>query len=144
MAKTSVSGKQLMRESHSQSCTVHSLHHTETRTVHHRYRIRATWPIHFSAWNIPWAILLAVLLVETIATAEETTKPLDFGRPPLHETAELLTFLVGLYAFVLTLFSILGALVADGLRRQRRAHHATSHRHGLGKEKADIPPVIRE
>ncbi|KAK4112766.1 hypothetical protein N656DRAFT_789407 [Canariomyces notabilis] len=94
--------------------------HSESRAIQHRYRSRTTTPAQFSLWTIPWAVLLAVLLVVTIACAELTVTrqgpnnniPLDFARPPLHETAEILAFLIGLYSLVLTLLSVLGAFVA--------------------------------
>ncbi|KAK0717821.1 hypothetical protein B0T26DRAFT_710925 [Lasiosphaeria miniovina] len=116
------------------------LHQAEGRSAHHRYRgsssrTTATPPLRFSVWNIPWALLLAVLLAVTVATAELTTHrqgpfnnvPLDFARPPLHETAEILAFLVGLYALVLTLLSVLGAAVA-AFQSRRRSRHVASHR----------------
>ncbi|KAK4458387.1 hypothetical protein QBC42DRAFT_210453 [Cladorrhinum samala] len=104
------------------------LHSTQARTIRHRYQSRTTTPIHFSLWNIPWAILLAVLLLVSIVCAELTIRrqgpnnnvPLDFGRPPLHETAEILALLIGLYSVVLTLMSVVGAIVARILRKRRR------------------------
>jgi len=106
------------RGQHSQEI-LSCLHHTpESRTIQRRYRMRTSSPIHFSLWNIPYAILLAVLLVITITCAELTVTrqgpnndtPLDFARPPLHETAEILAFLIGLYSLVLTILSIFSAL----------------------------------
>ncbi|KAK1758973.1 hypothetical protein QBC47DRAFT_370831 [Echria macrotheca] len=113
------------------------LHHTESRTIQHRYYMRTTSPIHFTVWNIPWAILLAVLLVVTITCAELTIRrqgpnndtPLDFARPPLHETAEILALLIGLYSLVLTLLSIIGAIVSAVLRPGRRAVKVDEHTH---------------
>ncbi|KAK4163344.1 hypothetical protein QBC43DRAFT_319900 [Cladorrhinum sp. PSN259] len=104
------------------------LHHTQSRTIRHRYQRKTTTPIHFSLWNIPWAILLAVLLLVSIVCAELTIRrqgpnnnvPLDFGRPPLHETAEILAFLIGLYSVVLTLLSVVGGVVAAVVRKRRR------------------------
>ncbi|KAG7288331.1 hypothetical protein NEMBOFW57_007862 [Staphylotrichum longicolle] len=119
------------------------LHHTDTRSVQHRYRSRTTAPARFSLWNIPWAVLLAVLLVVTIVCAELTVSrqgpnnnvPLDFARPPLHETSEILAFLIGLYSLVLTLLSVFGAFAAAFLRKNRRKnkghdeHPYRRHRH---------------
>ncbi|KAK4227038.1 hypothetical protein QBC38DRAFT_499822 [Podospora fimiseda] len=102
------------------------LHQTQSRTIRHRYQSRRTSPIHFSLWNIPWAVLLAVLLVISVVCAELTVRrqgpknnvPLDFGRPPLHETAEILGFLVGLYSVVLTGLSVLGGVVSAVVRKR--------------------------
>ena len=114
------------------------LHHSETRSVQHRYRSRTTAPARFSLWNIPWAVLLAVLLVVTIVCSELTVVPLDFARPPLHETAEVLAFLIGLYSLVLTLLSVVGAFVAAFLRSRRRKNtgHGGDHKfsHEKGKQ----------
>ncbi len=115
------------------------LHHTDTRAVQHRYRSRTTAPARLSLWGIPWAVLLAVLLVITVVCAELTVSkqgpnnnvPLDFARPPLHETSEILAFLIGLYALVLTLLSVIGAFSAKFLRDRRRKNH-----HDHGKKKA--------
>jgi len=114
------------RGQHSQQI-LECMHFTESRTIQRRYRMRTTSPIRFSVWNIPWAILLAVLLVITITCAELTIRrqgpnndvPLDFARPPLHETAEILAFLIGLYSLVLTLLSIFGAIMSLLVRRKR-------------------------
>ncbi len=108
------------------------LHHSETRSFQHRYRSRTTAPAQFSPWTIPWAVLLAVLLVVTVVCAELTVArqgpnndtPLDFARPPLHETAEILAFLIGLYALVLTLLSVFGGFSAAFLRNRRRKNKA--------------------
>ena len=115
------------------------LHHTDTRSVQHRYRSRTTAPARLSLWGIPWAVLLAVLLVITVVCAELTVSkqgpnnnvPLDFARPPLHETSEILAFLIGLYSLVLTLLSVFGAFSAAFLRERRR-----KNRGHQGKEKA--------
>ncbi|KAK3323168.1 hypothetical protein B0T19DRAFT_425314 [Cercophora scortea] len=123
------------------------LHHTQARTIHHRYLSRTTAPIRLSLWTIPWALLLAVLLAVTIVCSELTVSrqgpqnntPLDFARPPLHETAEILAFLIGLYALVLTLLSVVGGLVAAFLRRRRRMHnehHRETTGRGHGKKKS--------
>ncbi|KAL2156722.1 hypothetical protein VTH82DRAFT_1467 [Thermothelomyces myriococcoides] len=118
------------------------LHHSETRSVEHRYRSRITSPARFTMWTVPWAILLAVLLIVSIVCAELTVTrqgernntPLDFGRPPMHETSEILAFLIGLYALVLTLLSVIGAFVAAVLRNRRRKNslrgEAGRHDHG--------------
>ncbi|KAL2193921.1 hypothetical protein P885DRAFT_80702 [Corynascus similis CBS 632.67] len=118
------------------------LHHSETRSVEHRYRSRTTVPARFSLWNIPWAVLLAVLLVITVVCAELTVTrqghrnnlPLDFARPPLHETSEILAFLIGLYALALTLLSVVGAFVAAFLRNRRRKNkvQGEGYRHDDG------------
>lgn len=124
------------------------LHHTDSRSIRHRYRSRTTAPARFSLWSVPWAVLLAVLLVVTIVCAELTVTrqgpnnnvPLDFARPPLHETAEILAFLIGLYTLLLTILSVFGAFVAAHLRRNRRQnsghgnHHP--HQHRQTKEEA--------
>ncbi|KAK4097859.1 hypothetical protein N658DRAFT_499950 [Parathielavia hyrcaniae] len=110
------------------------LHHSDTTSIQHRYRSRTTAPARFSLWTIPWAILLAVLLVVTVVCSELTVTrqgpnnnvPLDFGRPPLHETAEILAFLIGLYSLVLTLLSVAGAFVAAFLRKSRRKNRGSS------------------
>ncbi len=115
------------------------LHHTDTRSVQHRYRSRTTAPARLSLWGIPWAVLLAVLLVITVVCAELTVSrqgpnnnvPLDFARPPLHETSEILAFLIGLYSLVLTLLSVFGAFSAAFLRDRRRKNHQ-------GKKKAHV------
>jgi hypothetical protein len=107
------------------------LHHSETRSIQHRYRSRTTAPARFSLSTIPWAILLAVLLVVTVVCAELTVSrqgpqnniPLDFARAPLHETSEILAFLIGLYSLVLTLLSVVGAFVAAFLRSRRRRNN---------------------
>ncbi|KAK5652862.1 hypothetical protein OQA88_9528 [Cercophora sp. LCS_1] len=128
------------RGQHSQEI-LDCLHHTEARTIQHRYRFRTTSPIHFTLWNIPWAILLAVLLIVTITCAELTIRgqgpdnntPLDFARPPLHETSEILAFLIGLYSLVLTCLSIVGAIVSAILRPRRRnvkVEDYEPHHHG--------------
>ncbi|KAL2129761.1 hypothetical protein VTI74DRAFT_7331 [Chaetomium olivicolor] len=130
------------------------LHQTDTRSIQHRYCSRTTAPARFSLWNIPWAVLLAVLLVITIVCSELTISgqgpsnniPLDFARPPLHETSEILAFLVGLYSLILTLLSVLSAFAAAFVRRRRRRNHGvngkmqTQHQQGkqrqyTGKEK---------
>lgn len=137
------------REKHSQEILA-CLHHTEARTIQHRYQSRITSPIHFSLANIPWAVLLAVLLVVTIVCAELTIKrqgpdndtPLDFARPPLHETAEILAFLIGLYSLALTVLSLIGAIVAAVLRNARRRHNEHHRDHGHrehGREKGKGP-----
>ncbi|KAL2017339.1 hypothetical protein VTK56DRAFT_2312 [Thermocarpiscus australiensis] len=115
------------------------LHHSESRAIQHRYRSRTTRPAHFSLWNVPWAILLAVLLVVTVTCAELTITrqgpnnnvSLDFARPPLHETAEILALLIGLYSLVLTLLSVVSAFVAAFLqkRRSKNLHHHEHHQH---------------
>lgn len=110
--------------------------HSESRAIQHRYRSRTTTPAQFSLWTIPWAVVLAVLLVVTIACAELTVTgqgpnnnvPLDFARPPLHETSEILAFLIGLYSLVLTLLSVLGAFIAAFVRSRRRRQHREPHR----------------
>ena len=121
------------------------LHATEARTIQHRYRSRATSGMHFSLWNIPWAVLLAVLLIVTVVCSELTVTrqgpnnniPLDFARPPLHETSEILAFLIGLYSLVLTLLSIIGALAAGFLRsRRRRERHTEVNKRWYGHGKA--------
>ncbi len=99
------------------------LHQRETREVQHRYRRKRVASARFSLWSIPWAVLLVVLLVVTVVCSELTVNrqgpnnnvPLDFARPPLHETSEILAFLVGLYSFVLTALSVVSALVAKFL-----------------------------
>jgi hypothetical protein len=96
------------------------LHQREGRATEHRYRRKRVASARFSLWSIPWAVLLAVLLVVTVVCSELTVNrqgpnnnvPLDFARPPLHETSEILAFLVGLYSFVLTALSVVSALVA--------------------------------
>lgn len=139
------------REKHSQEILA-CLHHTEARTIQHRYQRRITSPIHFTIWNIPWAILLAVLLVVTIVCAELTVTrqgpnndtPLDFARPPLHETAEILAFLIGLYSLALTVLSLIGAIVAAVLRKARRRfneHHRDHHHEKKeGKQQEKVHP----
>jgi len=126
------------------------LYYTESRAIEHRYHSRTTSPVNFSLWNIPWVILLAVLLVVTIICSESTVKrqgpnndtPLDFARAPLHETAELLAFLIGLYTILLTLLSVLSAFVALVLRNHRRKN---KHVHGhLKKEKEKENPSKRQ
>jgi hypothetical protein len=122
------------RGQHSQEILA-CLHHGESRSVQHRYRRQKTAPPRFSLWNIPWAILLAVLLVEAAVCAELTVSrqgpndniPLDFARPPLHETAEILAFLIGLYSVVLTLLSVLGAGVAFLRRMSWRKNRDGRH-----------------
>ncbi|KAK0725095.1 hypothetical protein B0H67DRAFT_569564 [Lasiosphaeris hirsuta] len=117
------------------------LYHTESRTIRHRYHMRTTSPIHFTLWNVPWAILLAVLLVATITCAELTIQrqgpnndtPLDFARPPLHETAEILVLLAGLYSLALTCLSVVGAIVSAILRPRRRAVETGHRSHGRQK-----------
>ncbi|KAK3938673.1 hypothetical protein QBC46DRAFT_160965 [Diplogelasinospora grovesii] len=134
------------RTQHSQEL-LDCLHHTDARTVQRRYRVRTTSPIHFSLWNVPWAILLAVLLIITIVTAELTVRrngpdnntPLDWARPPLHETAEILALLIGLYALVLTLLSIIGALVASLIRKRRQTHHDVEHHHEYHHHEKRVP-----
>ncbi|KAK4121520.1 hypothetical protein N657DRAFT_647686 [Parathielavia appendiculata] len=118
------------------------LHHSDTRSIQHRYRSSTTVPARFSVWNIPWAVLLAVLLVVTIVCSELTvtrqgpnnTVHLDFGRPPLHETAEILAFLIGLYSLALTVLSVVGAFVAAFSRRSRRKNRDSPHRHSTQKD----------
>ncbi|KAL2267913.1 hypothetical protein VTJ83DRAFT_5190 [Remersonia thermophila] len=104
---------------------------TESRSIPHRYR-RATTAVHevsssategaarFTVEAIPWALLLLVLLAVSVICAELTINrqgvrnntPLDFARPPLRETAEILIFLIGLYALVLVLLSVLAGLLS--------------------------------
>ncbi|KAK0641904.1 hypothetical protein B0T16DRAFT_420711 [Cercophora newfieldiana] len=144
------------RGHHSQQI-LESLHHTESRTIQRRYRMRTTSPIRFSVWNIPWAILLAVLLVITITCAELTVRrqgpfnniPLDFARPPLHETAEILAFLIGLYSLVLTLLSIVGAIVSSVLRKRRSRTLTVDEKvkvddHHHHHKKSDEPAPVQE
>lgn len=117
------------------------LHHSDTRSIQHRYRSRTTAPARFSPSTIPWALLLAVLLAVTIACSELTVSrqgpqnnvPLDFARPPLHETSEILAFLIGLYSLVLTLLSVLGGFAAAVLRRSRRKNRGHEEHHGQGR-----------
>ena len=127
------------------------LHHTESRTIRHRYHMRTTSPIHFTLWNVPWAVLLTVLLGVTITCAELTVRrqgpnndtPLDFARPPLHETAEILTLLAGLYSLVLTCLSIAGAIVSAVLRLRRRVveiGHHSHHRQKPSRESSHEKP----
>jgi hypothetical protein len=118
------------------------LHHSEDRSIQHRYRSRTTAPARFSLWNIPWAILLAVLLVITIVCSELTVSrqgpnnniPLDFARPPLHESSEILAFLIGLYSLSLTLLSVFGAFVATFVRSSRRKNRKPKDRRHKQKE----------
>ncbi|KAK3991099.1 hypothetical protein QBC44DRAFT_324214 [Cladorrhinum sp. PSN332] len=118
------------------------LHHTQSRTIRHRYQSRLTAPIHFSLWNIPWAVLLAVLLLVSIVCAELTIRrqgpknnvPLDFGRPPLHETSEILAFLVGLYSLVLTLLSVVGGVVSAIVRKRRIGSHVEEVKYRPGEK----------
>ncbi|KAH6612861.1 hypothetical protein B0J18DRAFT_441269 [Chaetomium sp. MPI-SDFR-AT-0129] len=125
------------------------LHHSETRSFQHRYRSRTTAPARFSLWNVPWAVLLAVLLVITIVCAELTVSrqgpnnntPLDFARPPLHETSEILAFLVGLYSLILTLLSVIGAFAAAFLRNRRRKNRAEDGPQQGEKGKGQQPGV---
>jgi len=145
------------RGQHSQQI-LECLHHTESRTIQRRYRIRTTSPIHFTLWNIPWAILLAVLLVITITCAELTIRrqgpnnnvPLDFARPPLHETAEILAFLIGLYSLVLTLLSIITAIMSSVLRKRRSktviADEKVKDHHHDHRKRSDepVPPPQSE
>jgi hypothetical protein len=121
------------------------LHHSDTRSIQHRYRSRRTAPARFSLWTVPWAVLLAVLLVVTITCAELTVRgqgpgndvPLDFARAPLHETAEILALLVGLYSLVLTLLSVVGGFVAAFSRgRRRRNQGVDTDGHG-GRQSRD-------
>ncbi|KAL2256105.1 hypothetical protein VTK26DRAFT_2178 [Humicola hyalothermophila] len=113
------------------------LHHSESRAIQHRYNSRTTAPARLSLWNIPWAVLLAALLVITVVCTELTVSrqgpnnniPLDFARPPLHETSEILAFLIGLYSLVLTLLSVVGAFVAAFLRKSRRKNRQPDHHH---------------
>jgi uncharacterized membrane protein YgcG len=128
------------------------LHHSDTRSIQHRYRSRRTAPARFSLWTVPWAVLLAVLLVVTITCAELTVRgqgpgnnvPLDFARAPLHETAEILALLVGLYSLVLTLLSVVGGFVAAFSRgRRRRNQGVEGHGHG-GRPSGDSGREARE
>ncbi|KAK4233828.1 hypothetical protein C8A03DRAFT_19165 [Achaetomium macrosporum] len=136
------------------------LHHSESRSIRHRYQSRTTAPARFSLWNIPWAILLAALLIVTVVCSELTVSrqgvnnnvPLDFARPPLHETSEILAFLIGLYSLVLVSLSVLGAYIAALLRRSRRknnvqhGHDRHAHRDGNEEEqitKPEQPSVAR-
>ncbi|KAK3306341.1 uncharacterized protein B0T15DRAFT_527000 [Chaetomium strumarium] len=137
------------------------LHHSESRSIRHRYQSRTTVPARFSLWNIPWAVLLAVLLIVTIACSELTVSkqgvnnnvPLDFARPPVHETAEILALLIGLYSLVLVCLNVLGAYLAAFLRRSRRKNRGqhergshTHHRHVSERErvgKSEQPGVAR-
>lgn len=116
----------LARGQHAQEILA-CLHRPATRNVQHRYRSTTTAKttttttaegMQFTRWNIPWALLLLVLLAVTVACAELTVRrqgpgndvPLDFARPPLHETSEILAFLVGLYSLVLVLLSVVSAV----------------------------------
>ena len=71
----------------------------------------------------------------TIVCSELTVRPLDFARPPLHETAEVLAFLIGLYSLVLTLLSVVGAFVAAFLRSRRRKNTGHGGDHKFSNEK---------
>jgi uncharacterized membrane protein YgcG len=128
------------------------LHHSDTRSIQHRYRSRRTAPARFSLSTVPWAVLLAVLLVVSITCAELTVRgqgpgnnvPLDFARPPLHETAEILALLIGLYSLVLTLLSVVGGFVAAFSRgRRRRNQGVEGHGHG-GRPSGDSGREARE
>ncbi|KAK4129871.1 hypothetical protein BT67DRAFT_266974 [Trichocladium antarcticum] len=120
------------------------LHRTEDRSIQHRYRKRATAPARFSLWNVPWAVLLAALLVITIVCSELTVSrqgpgndtPLDFARPPLHETSEILGLLIGLYSLALTLLSVVGAFAATYVRRSPRNRRHGSRRHKEAEKEA--------
>lgn len=143
------------RGQHSQQI-LECLHHTESRTIQRRYRMRTTSPIRFTVWNIPWAILLAVLLVITITCAELTIRrqgpnndvPLDFARPPLHETAEILAFLIGLYSLVLTFLSIISAIVSSVLRKRRSKTVTVDEKvkvkdhHHHQRKRSDVPAPL--
>lgn len=104
------------------------LHHGESRSIQHRYWSRHTPSARFSLRNVPWAALLAALLVVAVVCAELTVArqgpdndaPLDFARPPLHDTSEILALLIGLCALLLTLLSVVGAAVAAVVRKSRR------------------------
>jgi len=93
-----------------------------------RYSLLTRSPIHFTLWNIPWATLLAVLLVMAITCSELTirrqgpnnNRPVYFKRPPLHEISEILAFLIGLYSLALTCLSIAGGIVLAILRPRKR------------------------
>ncbi|KAL1841085.1 hypothetical protein VTJ49DRAFT_7416 [Mycothermus thermophilus] len=127
------------------------LAHTESRSIPHRYR-RTTTTVHqvsssttegaarFTPEAIPWALLLLVLLAVSVICAELTINrqgvrndtPLDFARPPLRETAEILFFLIGLYALLLVLLSVVAGLVS-GLCSVVRGDAKTKGKKGKAK-----------
>ena len=89
-----------------------ALHAPAPRGHHHRQsRVKAGTAIHFSPYNLPWAFLLLVLLIETIATVEETVHldRLDFFLPPMHETAEILAFIIGALTLILVAWSVVSS-----------------------------------
>jgi hypothetical protein len=105
--------------------------HTAPAQQRHRHQHQATAgrPIHFSMSNIPWAILLTVLVVETIVTVELTVRldNLDFVLAPLHETAEILATIIGLLAVLLVLWSVVSGFLAS---RAHKRDTAVTVRHG--------------
>jgi hypothetical protein len=107
----------------------------ETRGRKRRYRRTKVRPLHFHLLSIPWALILVVLLVYTIATVECMIRDdhVDFVRPDLHETAEILVFLLGLLMLVLVLWSVLERAVRFLLRRRKEKrsghYHESEHHH---------------
>ena len=137
------------RQSHYARCRhadeiLDTIHSRQTREVKHRYRRRHAKPLHFTLLSIPWAVLLAVLLIYSIAMVELMTSParVDFVRPNLHETTEILVFLLGLLLLLMVLWSVVARFVQTILRRRHRGrvgHHGKAHHpheHGQPKEKA--------
>ena len=129
------------RQSHYARCRhadeiLDALHSRQTRDVKHRYRRRHRRPLHLTLLNLPWALLLAVLLIYSIVMVELMTSParVDFVRPNLHETTEILVFLVGLLLLLMVLWSVVARLVQTLLGRRKRDgahhHHGGAHEHG--------------
>ncbi len=101
--------------------TVYHLGETRGRRRHlDRHRRRPARPLHFHMLNLAWVAILAVLLIYTIATVEVTIgrDQVDFVRPALRDTAEVLVFLVGLVVLVLVAWTVVEAIFQFGFRRR--------------------------
>ena len=111
-----------------------ALHAPAPRGHHHRQsRVKAGSAIHFSPYNLPWALLLLILLIETIATVEETVRidRVDFFLPPLHETTEILAFIIGALTLILVVWSIISS---SGSVRVYKAGNKNSQPHEHKRE----------
>ncbi len=99
-----------------------ALHAPAPRGHHpHGLKVKTGRAIHFSPYNLPWAILLLILLAETIATVEVTVhrNQLDFFLPPLHETAEILSFIIAILTLILVVWSVVSGFSATRVYRTR-------------------------
>ena len=114
-----------------------AIHAREPRGHRHRYRRRPAHPLHVDLFSVLWVVILLILIIYTIAMVELTIvrDQVDFIRPSLHETAEILALLVGILNVVLVMWTVVEALFRLVLsRRQGRRHQSRDHGKGSREE----------